>query len=80
MTRNDLPLDAPLLIGFGITGRAVAAALVKRGFNPTVVEDRPGPDAVDAADGLGVELLAAPSPERLDQAMSRASALVAPRR
>ncbi len=52
--------DTHLLVGFGVTNRAVAAALVSRGYDVVVADDAPGPDAVAAARELGVELLVAP--------------------
>ncbi|MDH3293383.1 MAG: UDP-N-acetylmuramoyl-L-alanine--D-glutamate ligase [Acidimicrobiia bacterium] len=76
MTDATLPLDAPVIVGFGVTGQAVAAALVKRGFVPTVVEDRPKPSTGEQAEALGVELIAAPSAVALEQVVLSASALL----
>lgn len=76
MTDPLIPLASPLLIGFGITGKAVAASLVQRGVQPVVVEDRPGPRAAEEAERLGVMLLAAPSHDQLEAALAQASVLL----
>ncbi len=52
----SLDLTRPVVVGFGITGRAVAAALVQRGIVPVVLDDRASEDARAAASSLGVEL------------------------
>jgi len=59
-----------LVLGLGVTGRAVAAALVARGVEVLAVEDHPTPATADAAQSLGVELLEAPSPDDLDAALA----------
>lgn len=53
---SGLDLDRPLVVGFGVTGRAVVRALVVRGHQPTVAEDRAGEDHRSAAAELGVQL------------------------
>jgi UDP-N-acetylmuramoylalanine--D-glutamate ligase len=58
-----------LVLGLGVTGRAVAAALVARGVEVLVVEDHPTPTTADAAQSLAVELLEAPGPADLDAAL-----------
>lgn len=73
---TDIDLTTPIIIGFGVVGRAVAAALVKRGSKPIVVEDRPTDDARDRARILGVELVEAPSAATLASAMARASVVL----
>ncbi len=73
---SPLPLDRPLIVGFGITGKAVAEALIRRGHQPAVVDDAANPDALAAAEILGVELHQHPSPERLLHLVDRASALL----
>ena len=50
-----------LVIGFGITGRAVAQALRQRGNDVIVVDDHPSPAARRAAQLAAVELVEAPS-------------------
>jgi len=52
---------AALLVGFGVTNRAVAAALVRRGHSVTVIDDRGGDDVHAAAADLG--LLVADDPD-----------------
>ena len=73
---SDVPIEAPLIVGFGITGQAVARALVERGLTPTVVEDRPRPESEAAAADVGLELIGAPPEPVLEQAVRAASALL----
>lgn len=54
------PISA-LVVGFGVANQAVAAALVRRGHAVVATDDRPNPDVVDAALGLGIELVTQPS-------------------
>ena len=70
------PIGAPLLVGFGVTGRAVARALVDRGFSPVVVDDRPNPESEEAATAMGLHLVGAPSEAQLDELLNSASALL----
>lgn len=76
--RADAVLDlrAPLIVGFGVTSQAVAAALVARGHRPVVVEDRPTEAHRVAASGLGIALIEAPQPDDLADAVSEASLLL----
>jgi len=60
MTAIDHLVDRPLVLGLGITGRAVAGALVRRGADVVVVDDRDDPTLRAAADALGVTLVVAP--------------------
>ncbi|MGH9094945.1 MAG: Mur ligase family protein, partial [Acidimicrobiales bacterium] len=46
-----------LIAGFGVTGRAVARALVEDGELPAVVEDRPDAAGRDLAASLGLALV-----------------------
>lgn len=73
---SHLPIEAPLLVGFGVTGRAVARALVDRGIEPVVVDDRPNTESEAAAAHLELELVAAPSEAQLDNLVGEASALL----
>ncbi|MFV0259493.1 MAG: NAD(P)-binding domain-containing protein, partial [Acidimicrobiales bacterium] len=57
---DDRLLDAPLIIGFGVVGQALARALTARGHHPVVIEDRPGEATAPVAEALGVTLLLAP--------------------
>ncbi len=57
----DVVLDGPgLVLGLGVTGRAVAGALTRRGIGAVVVDDRPDLAARAAADELGLALHEAP--------------------
>lgn len=77
MTPPDLPLDRPLVIGFGVTGRAVTRALLDRGHRPIVVEDRSGSDTAQLASAWDVELVEAPTADRLEEVVG-ASTVVLP--
>lgn len=68
-------LDSPLVLGFGLVGRALAGVLVERGFEPTVVEDRPDSEKEALASGLGVTLVGAPTKEKLDATVTAASVI-----
>ncbi|MGI9596289.1 MAG: UDP-N-acetylmuramoyl-L-alanine--D-glutamate ligase [Acidimicrobiales bacterium] len=79
MTAPELPpldLSAPLIVGFGITSRAVAKALLDRGHRPTVVEDRPNVDGRAAAASIGIDLVESPDTDLLRQLVARASVLL----
>lgn len=52
-------------MGLAVTGRAVARALLARGWDVVAADDRPGPDSRRAAAELGVTLVEAPSADRL---------------
>ena len=69
-------LGAPLIVGFGVTSRAVAAALVNRGHVPVVVEDRPTDAHRDAASELGVRLVESPDDAELAEIVAAASVLL----
>ncbi len=53
-----LDLSRPLVVGFGVTGAAVAEALVDHGVVPQVIDDRPTPETTAHARDLGLELSA----------------------
>ncbi len=59
------PAGKIVVIGFGVTGRALARVAQLFGAPLTVIEDRPSEEAVALAEGLGVTLIAAPSPSEL---------------
>jgi UDP-N-acetylmuramoylalanine--D-glutamate ligase len=64
------PLRSALVFGFGVTGRAVAAALSSRGIAVVAVDEHPT-DAIRAeAASLGVELVELPSPQDLARLVS----------
>ncbi len=72
----SIDLARPLIIGFGVTGQAVAAVLIERGHLPVVVDDRPGESARAAAVGMGIELVAVPSDAELIAAVGKATVLL----
>lgn len=75
----DLPalLARPaVVIGLGITGRAVARALARRGHEVVLVDDRPGDEATALAEELGVTLEVAPDQARLEVLLGRAGVVV----
>jgi UDP-N-acetylmuramoylalanine--D-glutamate ligase len=55
----------PLVVGFAITGQAMARALVARGSTVTVVDDHPASSARAAAQLASVELVEQPTDEHL---------------
>jgi UDP-N-acetylmuramoylalanine--D-glutamate ligase len=69
-------LSRHLLVGFGVTNQAVAAALLARGHDVVVADDAPSADATAAAERLGVELVAAPDATTLDALVRRADAVL----
>jgi UDP-N-acetylmuramoylalanine--D-glutamate ligase len=69
--------DGPyLVVGFGVTGAAVAEALVRRNEAVVVVDDRPGDAAVARAADLGIELVAAPDATTLGRLVADAQAVL----
>lgn len=71
-----LPLDSPLIIGFGVTGKAIATFLVSRGYAPSVVDDRRDDDLLQAAEDIGITLIQAPTDGQLNELVGSASALL----
>ena len=70
-------MGAPMLVvGLGVTGEAVARALVARGTDVVVVEDRPTERHAAVAAELGVELRAAPDADELDRLVAAAEAVL----
>ena len=65
-----------LLVGLGVTNRAVATALVRRGVEVLATDDRPTEVARTAAGHLGIDLVEAPGPDRLDALVAGAAAVV----
>jgi UDP-N-acetylmuramoylalanine--D-glutamate ligase len=72
----ETDLTSPLVIGFGVVGRAVGRALLARGHTPVIVEDRPSDEGRHAARDLGVELIEAPSRDELSELVRGASVLL----
>ncbi|MEZ5341214.1 MAG: UDP-N-acetylmuramoyl-L-alanine--D-glutamate ligase [Acidimicrobiales bacterium] len=58
-------LARPLIVGFGLTGQAVAHALVARGHSPTIVDDRPTDEAMEIATEIGALFVGEPSTDEL---------------
>ncbi len=65
-----------LVVGFGVTGEAVAAALVRRGGDVVVADDAPAPDRSQASNQLGLELVEHPSERRLRELVAWADAVM----
>jgi UDP-N-acetylmuramoylalanine--D-glutamate ligase len=65
-----------LLVGMGITNRAVAGALLRRGHSVTAVDDRVDDVLRSAASDLGLELIESPSADSLRALASRVDFLV----
>jgi UDP-N-acetylmuramoylalanine--D-glutamate ligase len=65
-----------LVLGLGVTGRAVARALVARGSKVIAVEDRPTDAHRAFAADLGLELLEAPDDAGLTEALGRVEVLL----
>lgn len=75
MTR-ETDLTRPLVVGFGLTGRAVVRALLARGVRPVVVDDRPGEEAISTAAELAVELIVGQTTTELAAALASASVVL----
>ena len=73
---HELPEQAFLLVGLGVTNAAVARALVARGRHVVLVDDAAPESAHALATELGVELHAAPDREALDELIGSVDALV----
>lgn len=73
---SALPERSFLVMGAGVTGRAVIAALRARGLEVVVADDRPGPEAAELCDRLGVELVEAPDAARLESLLTGVDALL----
>jgi UDP-N-acetylmuramoylalanine--D-glutamate ligase len=58
-------LDHTLVVGFAVTGQAMARALRTRGHGVVVVDDHPSPDARRAAELAAVELVESPTEDEL---------------
>ena len=69
--------ERAVVVGFGVTGRAVARVLRDDGYDVVVAEDRPEAGVEGDAAEAGVELLASPSRKDLAAAV-RAAGLVVP--
>jgi len=65
-----------LLIGMGITNRAVAGALLRRGESVMAVDENPDDTLRDACVELGLELVESPSIDRLAEMISGSTSVV----
>jgi UDP-N-acetylmuramoylalanine--D-glutamate ligase len=65
-----------LVVGLGVTGGAVARALIARGHDVVVADDAAGPGARAAADDLGLDLVEAPSTDELAALVAGADAVL----
>jgi UDP-N-acetylmuramoylalanine--D-glutamate ligase len=68
--------DRTLLVGFGVTNRAVADALLARGYEVVVADDAPDAAALEAAATRGIELVTAPDHARLATLVASATMVV----
>ena len=66
------------VIGFGVTGRAVASYLRDRGDEVLVLDDRPGPELAETAGIIGVALERTPQDEAALAGRLAGAALVVP--
>lgn len=66
----------PLLVGYGVTNQAVARALVRRGAEVVVVDDRPGPAAEEVARADGIALRPGPGADEWTDLVADRDALV----
>jgi UDP-N-acetylmuramoylalanine--D-glutamate ligase len=65
-----------LVLGLGVTGRAVLRALVDHGEGAVVVDDRPTDEGRSLASELGVTLVEAPDATRLEAIVASVGAVV----
>ena len=68
--------ERAVVVGLGVTGRAVSRLLVGEGYEVVVTEDRPHADASAEAKALGVELLASPGSSQLASVVQGAALVV----
>jgi len=71
-----IDLSSPLIVGFGVVGRALARQLTQRGYAATVFEDNPTTDKREAAQELGVALIECPDEIHVKQSLALASVLL----
>jgi UDP-N-acetylmuramoylalanine--D-glutamate ligase len=65
-----------VVVGLGVTGRAVTAALLQRGVPVAAVDDAPGDDAERFAETAGIALHVAPDAKRLEGLLGGAAAVL----
>ena len=71
-----VPDSHVVVVGYGLHGQAVAGALVRRGHDVTLVDDRPGESALRHAEGLGLAIVAAPAVDELRAVMRTATHVI----
>ena len=72
---TGLDLSSVAVGGLGLTGRALAEALLTRGHQVIVADDQP--EAImEAANKLAIEVVDATSEEQLDEALSKVDLVV----
>ncbi len=76
LSADDLPLASVVVIGLGVTGRAVVQALQAHGVAVTVVDDHPSDEVRAAAASLGVDVLEGLSEQDLAGVLAGADALL----
>ena len=64
------------VLGLGVTGRAVSAALRGRGYEVVAIEDRPTPEIETFADEHALTLIARPEESELSDALQGAAAFL----
>lgn len=69
-------MSRAVIVGFGITGQAVAGQLVERGHDVVATDDAPGVAPGAAASRLGVDLVASPDETHLTALMAGADLFV----
>jgi UDP-N-acetylmuramoylalanine--D-glutamate ligase len=69
--------DHVLLVGFGLTNQSVARALLARGHEVSVTDDRPADAIRAAAASCGITLVEAPDAAALDDLVARGGLVVA---
>lgn len=78
-TREPTPAPTPqrpLVIGLGVSGRAMVAGLVAHGSRPTATDDHPSAQSRATAESLGVQLIERPSTEQLVALVEAADAVL----
>jgi UDP-N-acetylmuramoylalanine--D-glutamate ligase len=71
-----LKRERALVYGLAVAGEATARALLARGFQVTVADDRPTAGALAVARQLGVDLYEAPGPAKVERLVERSDLVV----
>ena len=75
-TPADGPLRSVVVVGFGVTGQAVTAALRQRGVAVVVIDDHPSTAVQAAARSAGVELVESPTEAEMTRLLEGVDALL----